>query len=54
VTSIAFDATALIHFARAGRLNELLATAADDDPVLLRRTRCLGKDDGLLVHGSLR
>jgi predicted nucleic acid-binding protein len=35
VTSIAFDATALIHFARAGRLHDLLATAADDDPVLL-------------------
>jgi predicted nucleic acid-binding protein len=35
VTSIAFDSTALIHFARAGRLNELLAASADDEPVLL-------------------
>lgn len=35
MTSIAFDSTALIHFARAGRLNELLAASADDEPVLL-------------------
>lgn len=33
--SIVFDATALIHFARAGRLNELLAASADNEPVLL-------------------
>lgn len=35
MTSIVFDTTALIHFARAGRLSELRAAAADDKPVLL-------------------
>jgi hypothetical protein len=35
VDSIAFDATALIHFARAGRLSKLLAASADNEPVLL-------------------
>jgi len=35
VTSIAFDATAPINFARAGRVNELLAACGDDEPVLL-------------------
>jgi hypothetical protein len=35
VTSIAFDSTALIHFARAGRLTELQNASADNEPVLL-------------------
>lgn len=35
MTSIVFDSTALIHFARAGRLTELRQAAADYEPVLL-------------------
>jgi predicted nucleic acid-binding protein len=35
VTSLVFDATALSHFARAGRTDELQAAVADDEPVLL-------------------
>jgi len=35
VTGIAFDTTALGHFARAERLDELRVAAGDDEPVLL-------------------
>jgi predicted nucleic acid-binding protein len=35
VTSLVFDTTALSHFARAGRVDELQAVVADDEPVLL-------------------
>jgi hypothetical protein len=35
VTSLVFDTTALSHFARADRTNELQTAVADDDPVLL-------------------
>jgi predicted nucleic acid-binding protein len=35
VTSLVFDATALIHFARAGRMDSLQTAVADDEPVLL-------------------
>jgi len=35
VTSLAFDTTALSHFARADRMDELQMAVADDDPVLL-------------------
>jgi predicted nucleic acid-binding protein len=35
VTSIVFDTTALSHFARAGRTDELRLAAADDEPILL-------------------
>lgn len=35
VSSIVFDSTALIHFARAGRLAELRDASANDRPVLL-------------------
>lgn len=35
MTSLVFDSTALIHFARAGRLAELRQAAGDDEPVLL-------------------
>jgi hypothetical protein len=35
VNSLVFDTTALSHFARAGRMNELRMAVADDEPVLL-------------------
>lgn len=35
MTSLVFDTSALSHFARAGRIDELRMAAADDDPVLL-------------------
>jgi hypothetical protein len=35
VTNIVFDTTALSHFARAGRMEELRTAVADDEPVLL-------------------
>jgi predicted nucleic acid-binding protein len=35
VTSLVFDTTALSHFARAGRIDELQMAVADDEPVLL-------------------
>jgi hypothetical protein len=35
VTSLVFDTTALSHFARAGRTDELRVAVADDEPVLL-------------------
>ena len=35
MTSLAFDTTALSHFARAGRIDELRRAVADDQPVLL-------------------
>jgi predicted nucleic acid-binding protein len=35
VTSLVFDATALSHFARAGRTDELQTAVADDEPILL-------------------
>lgn len=35
MTSLVFDTTALSHFARAGRTDELRIAAADDEPVLL-------------------
>jgi predicted nucleic acid-binding protein len=35
VTSLVFDTTALSHFARAGRTDELRIAVADDEPVLL-------------------
>jgi predicted nucleic acid-binding protein len=35
VTSLVFDTTALSHFARAGRIDELRMAVADDEPVLL-------------------
>jgi hypothetical protein len=35
VTSIVFDSTALIHFARADRLTELQNASANDEPILL-------------------
>jgi predicted nucleic acid-binding protein len=35
VTSLVFDTTALSHFARAGRTDELQMAVADDEPVLL-------------------
>ena len=35
MTSLAFDATALSHFARAGRTDELQTAAAGDEPILL-------------------
>jgi predicted nucleic acid-binding protein len=35
VTSLAFDATALSHFARAGRTDKLRMAIADDEPVLV-------------------
>jgi hypothetical protein len=35
VTSLVFDATALSHFARAGRTDELQVAVADDEPILL-------------------
>jgi hypothetical protein len=35
VTSLVFDTTALSHFARAGRMDELRMAVADDEPVLL-------------------
>ena len=35
MTSIVFDITALSHFARAGRMDELRMAVADDEPVLL-------------------
>jgi predicted nucleic acid-binding protein len=35
VTSLVLDTTALSHFARAARMNELQAAVADDEPVLL-------------------
>jgi predicted nucleic acid-binding protein len=35
VTSLVFDATALSHFARAGRADKLQIAIADDEPVLL-------------------
>jgi hypothetical protein len=35
VTSLVFDTTALSHFARAGRLDELRLAAGEDEPVLL-------------------
>ena len=35
MTSLVFDTTALGHFARAGRIDELRMAVADDEPVLL-------------------
>ena len=35
MTSLVFDTTALSHFARAGRMDELRMAVADDEPVLL-------------------
>ena len=35
MTSLVFDTTALSHFARAGRTDELRMAVADDEPVLL-------------------
>jgi hypothetical protein len=35
VTSLVFDTTALSHFARAGRMEELQTAVAGDQPVLL-------------------
>jgi hypothetical protein len=35
VTSLVFDTTALSHFARASRADELRMAVADDEPVLL-------------------
>lgn len=35
MTSLVFDTTALGHFARAGRMDELRIAVADDEPVLL-------------------
>jgi len=35
VTSLVFDATALSHFARAGRTDKLQIAVADDEPILL-------------------
>jgi hypothetical protein len=35
MSSIVFDATALIHFSRAGRLREPQASAAEDEAILL-------------------
>lgn len=35
MTSLVFDTTALSHFARAGRIDELQITVAADEPVLL-------------------
>jgi hypothetical protein len=35
VTSLVFDTTALSHFARAARTDELQMAVADDEPVLL-------------------
>jgi predicted nucleic acid-binding protein len=35
VTSLVFDTTALSHFARADRIDELQIAVADDEPVLL-------------------
>ena len=35
MNSLVFDATALSHFARAGRTQELQLAAADDEPILL-------------------
>ncbi|HEV3381334.1 MAG TPA: hypothetical protein VG142_10175 [Trebonia sp.] len=35
MTSLVFDTTALSHFARAGRIDELRMAVADDEPVLL-------------------
>ncbi len=35
MTSLVFDTTALSHFARADRMDELRMAAADDEPVLL-------------------
>ena len=35
MTSLVFDTTALSHFARAGRTDELRITVAHDEPVLL-------------------
>ena len=34
MTSLVFDTTALSHFARAGRVDELRMAVADDQPVL--------------------
>lgn len=39
MTNIVFDTTALSHFARAGRLNELKALTAGDDCILLGEVR---------------
>ena len=35
MTSLVFDTTALSHFARAGRMDELRMAVAGDEPVLL-------------------
>ena len=35
MTSLVFDTTALSHFARANRIDELQIAVADDEPVLL-------------------
>lgn len=35
MSSLVFDTTALSHFARAGRIDELRMAVADDEPVLL-------------------
>ena len=35
MTSLVFDTTALSHFARAGRMDELRIAVAGDEPVLL-------------------
>ena len=35
MTTLVFDTTALSHFARAGRTDELQMAVADDEPVLL-------------------
>lgn len=35
MTSLVFDTTALSHFTRAGRIDDLQAAVADDEPVLL-------------------
>jgi hypothetical protein len=35
MSSIVFDATALIHFSRAGRLRELQVSSTEDEAILL-------------------
>jgi hypothetical protein len=53
VTSIVFDATALSHFARAGRADKLQVAIADDEPVLLAEVAA-ELVRGIPDHPSLR
>jgi hypothetical protein len=39
MSSIVFDATALIHFTRAGRLRELQASSTEEQAILLASER---------------